>query len=292
MSRLASLCALLSILALPTTSLAFPAPLPPEQGQWAKLVANLPRETNVGRRTHQVGRALLGQPYLAGSLNTFQPSHQDEPVVARFDGFDCVTLVETALAIARAEDLGERSWSAFKRELERVRYRDGHQRGYVSRLHYFSEWLRDNDRRGIVQDLTASLGGVEDRRPLNFMSTHRAAYRNLASDATFAAIQGVESRLSQQARWVIPKAKLSSVMPLLQSGDIVAFATDIDGLDVVHTGLIERGEDGEVRLLHAPQPGEVVQVSRKNLMDYTSGIARQVGLMVARPLPPARTVQP
>ncbi len=32
---------------------------------------------------------------------------------------------------------------------------------YLSRLHYLEDWLADNDRRGLVKDLTRELG----RRP-------------------------------------------------------------------------------------------------------------------------------
>ena len=43
-----------------------------------------------------------------------------------------------------------------------MRYRGGKRRGYASRLHYFSEWISDGARRGLVRDLGAELGGAED----------------------------------------------------------------------------------------------------------------------------------
>ena len=51
-----------------------------------------------------------------------------------------------------ASDLG-----AFGREIERMRYRGGKRRGYASRLHYFSEWISDGARRGLVRDLGKEL---------------------------------------------------------------------------------------------------------------------------------------
>ena len=72
---------------------------------------------------------------------------------AYLTGFDCVTLVESSLAIARAAAVPRARWSAFTHEIERMRYRGGVRAGYVSRLHYFSEWIADNARRGLLREL-------------------------------------------------------------------------------------------------------------------------------------------
>ena len=167
-----------------------------------------------------------------------------------------------------------------------MRYRDGHMAGYGSRLHYFSGWIADNERRGLVKNLTAALGGRRDTRLIDFMSTHRKAYAKLTDEAAFEQVKAAEAAVNAAPRWVLPKDRVAAVLPLLQSGDIVAIAIDIEGLDVVHTGLVYRKPDGSVHLLHAPEPGEVVTVSAKPLVEYLQQYKVHVGVMIARPLKP------
>lgn len=236
-----------------------------------------------------VAERFIGLPYLENSLNVGEArAGRAEPLVSRLDGFDCVTLVESSLAIARAISLAEPQPHAFKRELETLRYRGGRRSDFASRLNYFSEWISDNARRGILVDLTPTLGGIPDARPLTFMSTHRQAYAPMADGGIFEGIRKVEAALSREPRSVIPMERAREILPQLQPGDILAFTTRIPGLDVVHTGLVARGPSGALHLLHAPEPGEPVTLSSKPLSEYFGSSKRHAGLMVARPLPVAR----
>ena len=63
-----------------------------------------------------------------------------------------MTLVESCLAVARvAHDRSAPTWERFGTAIERMRYRGGDRGGYASRLHYFSEWIRDGESRGLVR---------------------------------------------------------------------------------------------------------------------------------------------
>ena len=167
--------------------------------------------------------------------------------------------------------------------IERVRYRDGKLAGYPSRLHYFSEWLSDNEKRGIVRIVTRDLGGVVDAEPITFMSQHRDAYKQLADDNAYREIGRIEARLRENPRYYIPKAQVGSIMSRLEDGDVLALTTTVAGLDVVHTG-IAFWKDGAVHLLNAPLVGKTVEISEKNIHDRLAGIRSQDGLMVARPV--------
>jgi hypothetical protein len=285
-SLLAAVLAVASLSAGP--ALAIPAPLPPDEARFVDFAASLSREGSMSALVARVARTFVGRPYLANTLNEGKPQEDGEPLVCRLDAFDCVTLVESSVAIARAVAGEKADWGGFRGQLEKLRYRDGRRDGYASRLHYFSEWIADNERRGHLIDLTPSLGGHPDPRPIKFMTAHRGSYKKLANNEIFAAVQANESALSRLPRHVIPKDRVARILPLLQSGDIVAFATDIDGLDVVHTGLVERLPDGSVHLLHAPEPGKAVTVSAKPLAEYIQGFKHHVGVMIARPLAPKR----
>jgi hypothetical protein len=142
-----------------------------------------------GKCAIRVGELATGTPYVPYTLDAYLKhggSPLREPLTLSLSHFDCVTLVESSLAVARvALAHGRPSWSRFGQEIERMRYRGGKRRGYGSRLHYFSEWISDNAQRGLVQDLGSELGGAEDARPLRFMTEHRDKYPALADESVF-----------------------------------------------------------------------------------------------------------
>ncbi|HYW09567.1 MAG TPA: N-acetylmuramoyl-L-alanine amidase-like domain-containing protein, partial [Longimicrobium sp.] len=218
----------------------------------------------LGAATARVGELATGAPYAAGTLEAYGASGAParEPLTLHLDRFDCVTLVESALAVARAAGRSPTAgWAEFAREVERMRYRGGVRAGYDSRLHYFSEWIADNARRGLARDMSAELGGTRDPRPLRFMTEHRGSYPALRSDAVFRAARARERMLDEVPRHVIPTARIAAVQNRIQSGDVLAFATAIAGLDVTHTGLAYRDRAGVMRVLHAPLSGGAVEVS-------------------------------
>jgi hypothetical protein len=247
------------------------------------------RDVPLGRAAARVGELAVGTPYVAYELEAYlraggSPT-SDEPLTLSLTRFDCVSLVESCLAVARAaEGDGPPSWERFAREVERMRYREGERKDYASRLHYFSDWIADGARRGLVRDMGAELGGTEDARPLRFMSEHRGSYPALSDDGAYAEIGAMERRLDGQPRRVIPTARIPEVAHRIESGDVLAFATAIPGLDVTHSALAYRDRAGVLRVLHAPLSGGSVEVSRRALPEYVAAIKRSTGILVARPL--------
>lgn len=242
-----------------------------------------------GRRIARVGELAQGTPYEAGTLEGYLREggvpEGPEPLTLSLTRFDCVTLVESCLGVARvAAAPGAPDWTRFGAEIERMRYRGGVRGGYPTRLHYFSDWIRDNAARGLVRDLGAELGGEADRRPLRFMSEHRASYPALRSDGVFAAIAAMEQELDAAPRFVVGPERIPAVLDRIESGDILAFATAIPGLDVTHAALAHRGPDGVLRVLHAPLSGGVVQITTTTLPEYVAAIRHATGIMVARSL--------
>jgi hypothetical protein len=242
----------------------------------------------LGRAAARVGELSAGTPYVAHTLEAYlaaKESPQREPLILSLTRFDCVTLVESCLAVARAASRPEPpSWESFGREVERMRYRGGARGSYASRLHYFSEWISDGARRGLVRDLGSELGGESDTRPLRFMSEHRASYRALADDRMFREIARIEQGLDGHARRVVPTSRIDAVADRIETGDVLAFATSIRGLDVTHSAFAYRDSAGVLRVLHAPLSGGVVEVTRTTLPEYVRAIRRATGVLVARPL--------
>ena len=165
-----------------------------------------------------------------------------------------------------------------------MRYRGGQRQGYVSRLHYFSEWIADGQQRGLLTDLGATLGGIEDARPLRFMTQHRASYPALIDDAVFHEIGEMERSRDGHVRYVVPTARIPEVADRIETGDVLAFATETLGLDVTHAAFAYRDSARALRVLHAPLSGGRVEISRASLPEYVAAIRRSTGILIARPL--------
>jgi Protein of unknown function (DUF1460) len=242
----------------------------------------------LGRRAIRVGQLAVGTPYVPNTLDRYlrsggSPSR--EPLTLSLTRFDCVNLVEACLGVARVAAADSvPTWERLGREIERMRYRGGERRGYTSRLHYFSEWVSDGEERGLVRDLGAELGAAEDVRPLRFMTEHRASYPALADERVFREIGAIERRLDRHSRRVIPTKRIPEVVSRIESGDVLAFATEIPGLDVSHAAFAYGDRDGVLRVLHAPLSGGVVEITRTTLPEYVAAIRRSTGIMVARPV--------
>jgi Protein of unknown function (DUF1460) len=233
----------------------------------------------IGPMIAALGRRFVGAPYEPGTLDPPGP----ERLVVNLRTFDCVTFVESMLAMARVLRAGQPTFDAFTRELLRIRYQDGVPPTYPARLHYFSDWIASNEAKGIVENVTDELGGVVDPEPIAFMTGHRASYRQLADTAHQRAIEEREAELSARERVYIPEARIADVAAEIRDGDIIAATSTLEGLDIAHTG-IALWVDGALHLMHAPLVGSVVEISEQPLAERIQRIEGQDGIMVARPL--------
>jgi len=226
-----------------------------------------------------IGKSFLGIPYVAKTLEV----GETESLVINLQGLDCTTYVENVLAFGSMLRKGEKELDDFARTLEKIRYKDGKLRGYPSRLHYFSEWIANNQEKGLVKDITGELGGKALTKDINFMSTHRDLYPFLSDEDNYLQIKASERYLNDRPLYVLAKDKIEASEHLLRSGDIIALATSINGLDVTHTGFAIRKDSGRIHLLHASSANEEVEISELPLADYLKNIRHNTGIMVARP---------
>ena len=250
----------------------------------AQRLDTLPLGTAIAR----LGETFVGTTYTPGTLEAPGAEH----LVINLRELDCVTFIENLLALTRfirqggVAALADRptAETRYARYLEEIRYRGGRLDGYAGRLHYFSEWLSDNERRGRLKLLARELGGVQDSEPLGFMTAHPDAYRQMADPGVPEAIRAMEQRLNAgPARWYIPEDRIASVANQIHDGDIIAATSTLPGLDVAHTG-IALWKHGELHLLHAPLVGKVVEISELPLAQRILGLKTQDGIMVARVL--------
>ena len=238
-----------------------------------------------GAQMVRAAKHLLGQPYEAGTQEG-----REERLRIYLTRTDCILFAETCLGLvqtvqrcgaqARFEDLAQ--------TLQGTRYRDGVVDGYASRLHYTTEWIRQGVQTGVFEDLSEALGGVLDARRIDFMSTHPDSYAPLKGESQYAKdnrarIREMETRVSGMPRFYVPKDRLAAVEDRIQSGDILCFATSIDGLDYSHVVIAYREKPGDrLTFIHASTAAKKVVVEPRTLEAYLQANARIKGISVLR----------
>ena len=231
-----------------------------------------------------VSEQFLGASYHEGLLD----QGKTEKLFISLTKFDCVLFVETVLAFSRNLIAPNPSYESFIQNIEEVRYTNGKLEDYCSRLHYFSEWIRDNQSRNIVRDITADLGGIPLKKTLNFMSSNWQKYPRLKnSEANYQCILAMEKKIAEETRsqplQYIPTNQIRRIYPSLKAGDIIAVVTDIKGLDTTHTGLVYPIAKG-TGFIHASPSGKVKVAN--DLQRYVERVDQAIGIMVARPVAP------
>jgi Protein of unknown function (DUF1460) len=264
-----------------------------QRQQWQKL--------DLGDRLQVIAEQFMGDPYRA---NLLDQSTTEQPFIS-LQEFDCVLFLETVLAlnstllekpkVSESKNLvstfdptvsSSPTELALFQNLQQYRYRDGKLDNYCDRLHYFSDWVLDNQQRGLVKDI----GTVPLKRSLSFMSQNWRKYSPIVKDPSLKdCIQTTESRLSQKLQSgqlnYIPIESLRSQENQLRSGDIIGLVTNLKGLDVTHSGFLYRkGSQTPAGLLHASQRSGI-KVSA-NLERYVRGVDGAIGIIVARPIDP------
>jgi hypothetical protein len=222
-----------------------------------------------------VARQWLGKPYIHYPLD----KGNDREVLFRYDGFDCMTLVETALA----GWLAQQQNSQAKEILTQLRYRDGLTTGYGSRLHYTTEWAQQACENGFLINCTPTLGGLSICKTVTFMSENPSLYPNPKMWQAIDTIRHSESLLSATGWHFLPSGHVSKIRHLIAPGDIIAFTSSLPNLDIAHIGIATTGPKG-IHLLHASPKSKKVVVTRDSLPVYLKNQKQFTGIVVLRPV--------
>jgi hypothetical protein len=229
-------------------------------------------------RMIEIGTEFLNTPYVASTLE----AEGEEHLVVNLLEVDCTTFVEYVTALAICSHRGETGFKDFITELMTLRYRDGIIDGYPSRLHYFTDWLKDNERKGYLTIVSDSIGNKPMDTDVNFMTSNPQYYRQLQDNPAFAEVMAaIESKVSDYEMRYISKDVIDNKASLINDGDIIAFVTNIEGLDVSHTGLAIHKE-GRLHLLHASSVSGEVEITPVPLSEYLQDSQRIPGILVAR----------
>ena len=227
-----------------------------------------------GEQMVRAAKDLLGQPYVAGTLEELP----EEKLCIYLTRTDCILFVETCLGLVRtARQAGD--FEDFASELLQSRYRNGVCTRYEDRLHYTTEWARQGEKRGTVENISGSLGGAVLDHPVHYMSQHPDAYARMKDVPAIAAI---EERINAEGSTYIPKSALKKALGGIRSGDIIFFNTRVDGLDISHCGIALAEPGKPVTFIHASTVPMKVIVEGKSLEEYVMGKKATTGIEVYR----------
>ena len=210
-----------------------------------------------------------------------------EQLIIDLRRLDCTTFVETVAALALCCKHQEYTFSAYCRYLQKLRYRDGKIEDFSSRLHYFTDWIKDNVRMGFVswpQEPTPPFTATKSPG-YNIMTKLRKSYRQIATnDKLLAKISRCEDNLKGFSFRYIPKQLLNGGkkdLACISNGDIVCMVTSAECLDVAHLGIAVWHGD-KLHMIDASKiKGKVVE-EVKTLYQYQHTKAAQIGIIVVK----------
>lgn len=226
----------------------------------------------------ETAKFFLGVPYVGKTLE-----YEPERLIVNLREMDCMTFVENVLALAEASASGTPSWQTYLEKLQQIRYRDGKIEDYTSRLHYTSDWIYENEKKGLIADITKEIGGVPLAMDVSFVSTHPESYMQLQSHPEYIAVMAKkEKEINSRQYYYIPKEEIDKREAQIRTGDIVCFVTSIKGLDISHVGIVHK-EGDKMTFIHASSGKKRVIINEESLQDYVLGIKKSKGIMVLRP---------
>ena len=226
----------------------------------------------------KTARFFLGTPYVAATLEM-----EPERLVVNLREMDCMTLVENVVALTRTIQSENPSFETFCKNLQALRYRNGEIHDYTDRLHYTTDWIFENQRKGIVEDVTSAAGGISLPVNVSFMSTHPDSYKPLKENPELTArIAAKEKEINARPYYYIPETEINRNATGIKDGDIVCFVTTIKGLDISHVGVVCRVGD-KLTFIHASTTQKKVIVNDAPLQEYVESIKRNSGIMIVRP---------
>ena len=226
----------------------------------------------------EVAKQLLNIPYVAHTLE----QKGEENLVINLQGLDCTTFLENVVAISSCIKSGKTSFKDYCDMLVKIRYRDGKINQYPSRLHYFTDWLLDNEKKGIIKIVSNDFGNADFNPQVGFMSENADKYKHLANNQKFVDKVAQQENIIAQAKLkYVTKDNVENVADKIKDGDLIAYTTTIGGLDVSHVA-IAAFHNNRLHFYHASSLQKKVVLSAKPISEYLADKKKNDGILVAR----------
>ena len=228
-------------------------------------------------------RQFLDVPYVAHTLEI----NDEEQLVINTDELDCTTLVETVTALTLCAYRKEFTFLAYQQTLQAMRYRNRVIDGYPSRIHYFTDWIVENAKAGIVTEIQQPNPPFTQIQTVkvNYMSQHPQSYKALKAHPEYVTeIAQMEQRLTGLKFRFIPKSEVKDTPAMreaIHDGDIIAITCNKPGLDIAHLGFAVWRSDG-LHLLNASQLHKKVVEEPMTLYQYLQKHPSHTGIRIIR----------
>jgi hypothetical protein len=240
----------------------------PVDAAWMELAAGLTAADRADRFV-EASALFLGTPYVDGPLGEGEAGGPDPDPRCDFSRADCVTFLEQSLALAVADPAEPES---FLHALDRIRYRDGNV-DFGARNHYMAlDWTPAN--AWLVEDATAAVGG--DAVQVVSRRIDRATF---LKERDTEPVPGRDDARDLPITYV-PSEAAPRVADAVESGDLVFWVGRKDGIDIVHTGMAVRGDDGTLLFRHGSSRAE--RVLDEPFLDYAARSGFTIGFVVLR----------
>ena len=227
------------------------------------------------------GKKFVGVPYVGGTLD----KAKREKLIVNTSELDCTTYVELVTALTLCAERHETSFASFCNRLKHVRYIGG-EVSYEKRQHYFTIWIQDNAKEGIVGDIQTNPPFTAIQKiQVNWMTTHPNSYQMLKGNPTrLKGIKALENSINGKCYRYIPKESIANntlFRKTIKDGDILVIITNKKGLDTTHIGLASWHSDG-LHLLNASSIHKKVIDEPMTLKTYMSKHPVQIGIRAWR----------
>jgi hypothetical protein len=237
------------------------------------------KELSINQIISFIAKSFISTPYEA---HTLEISDKEELII-NLRTLDCTTFLESVFAISLCIKNNKTSFDDFKSYLQLIRYRDGKIEDYTSRLHYFSDWIYNNQSKNLIKDITKELLGEKKKFNLNFMSSNPHLYKHLNNNPQFIPlIKKQEDEISDRTYYFISENNIHRINEQIKDGDFIALTANVKGLDIGHVGIAVKDEKGRTFFLHAPMVGSYVQITEEPLSDYVKKNKKHTGIIVLR----------
>ena len=257
--------------------------LPDDSTKVVSLLKKAATQKNIGNKMLYFARQLAGVPYVGKTLE----KNKQEQLVVNLRQLDCTTFVETVLALTRSLEQNKLTFAAFCYNLRMIRYSEGIV-SYPTRQHYFTYWIQENEKKGIVKDIQLPNPPFTAVQNVNtdYMTTHIDLYPMLVQNkALIINIRAMETGINGMKCRYIPKNSLNDSKLLrqtIQNGDIIAIITSIKGLDTSHIGIAVWHKDG-LHMIDASSIHKKVIEEPTLMKTYMLKHPSQLGIRIARP---------
>ena len=257
--------------------------LPDDSIKVVSLLKKAAMQKNIGNKMLYFARQLAGVPYVGKTLE----KNKQEQLVVNLRQLDCTTFVETVLALTRSLEQNKLTFDAFCYNLRMIRYSEGIV-SYPTRQHYFTYWIQENEKKGIVKDIQLPNPPFTAVQKVNtdYMTTHVDLYPMMVQNkALISNIRAMETSINGMKCRYIPKNGLNDSKLLrqtIQNGDIIAIITSIKGLDTSHIGIAVWHKDG-LHMIDASSIHKKVIEESTLMKTYMSKHPSQLGIRIARP---------